>query len=170
MSGKLTTSLAEYWTDNCFLPLLGAKRSLLPDSYPGQNRRELDQPESCDGIKVTSLPIPQNTTDELQPLDSYFNRQIKTFLKVCYHRVALDELDIHLHKRNNIIRLVSPMHNQLGADVFTPVIEYARSSSDLPREDPSSFVSVNQVCFASSGAHVQCEGKDCDECVYINCA
>ncbi|CAF4497539.1 unnamed protein product [Didymodactylos carnosus] len=103
----------------------------------------------CCVKKVTRLQIPQNTTDELQPVDCYFNRQIKSFLKACYHRVALDELDIHLHERNNIIRLASLMHNQLSADVFTPMIKYAWFSSGLMREDPSPFVSVNQVCFAS---------------------
>ena len=71
------------------------------------------------------LFIPQNTTDELQPLNCYFNRQIKNFLKACYHCVALDELDMHLHERNNIIRLVSLMHNQLSADVFRPMIKNA---------------------------------------------
>ncbi|CAF4354128.1 unnamed protein product [Didymodactylos carnosus] len=117
-SGKLTASLVKYWRDNRFLPLVGAKCLLLSDSYPGQNRKELDQLKNCGGKKVTRSQIPQNTTDELQPQDCYFTRQIKSFLKACYHRVALDELDMHLHERNNIIRLASLMHNQLSADVF----------------------------------------------------
>ena len=64
-SGKFTTSLVEYRRDNCFLPLVGAKCLLLSDSYPGQDREELYQPENCGGKKVTRLQIPQNTTDEL---------------------------------------------------------------------------------------------------------
>ena len=105
-------------------------------------------------LKVTRLQVPQNTTDELQPLDCYFNRQIKNFLKARNHRVALDELDIHLHERNNTIRLVSLMHNQLSVDVFTPMIKYAWFYSGLIRVDPSPFVSVDQLCFASSGIHI----------------
>ena len=169
-SGKLTTSLVEYWRDNCFFLLVGAKCLLLSDSYPGQDRKGLYQPENCGGKNVTRLQILQNTTDELQSLDCYFNRQIKNFLKTCYHRLALDELDIHLHERNNIIRLVSLMHNQLSTDVFRPMIKYAWFSSGLIRDDPSPFVSVNQFCFASSGTHIQCEEKDCDESVFITCA
>ena len=170
VSGKLTTSLGEYWRDNCFLPLVGAKCLLLSDSYPGQDREELYQPENCGGKKRTRLQIPQNTTDELQPLDCYFNRQIKNFLKACYHRVVLDELNTHLHERNNIIRLVSLMHSQLSADVFTPMIKYTGFSSGLISDDPSPFVSVKQFCFASSETHIQCEEKDCDESVFIPCA
>ena len=169
-SGKLATSLFEYWRDNCFLPLVGAKCLLLSDSYLGEDREVLYQPENCGDKKVIHLQIPQNTTDKLQPLDCYFNRQIKNFLKACYHRVALDGLEIQIHERNNIIRLVSLMHNQLSADVFRPMIKYAWFSSGLIRDDPSPFVSVNQVCFASSGTHIQCEEKDCDESVFITCA
>ena len=98
---------------------------LLSDSYPGQDREEFYQSENCGGEKVIRLQMPQNTTDELQPLDCCFNRQIKNFLKACYHGVASDQLDIHLHERNNIIHLVSLMHNQWNADVFTPMIKYA---------------------------------------------
>ena len=105
--------------------MVDAKYLLLSDSYPGQDREELYQPKNCGGKKVTRLQMPQNTTDEIQPLGCYFNGQVKNFLKACYHRVALNELDIHLHEQNNIIRLVSLMHNQLSADVFTPMIKYA---------------------------------------------
>ncbi len=39
------------------------------------------------------------------------------------------------------------------------MIKYAWFSSGFIREDRSPFVSVNQVCFASSGTHIQCEEK-----------
>ena len=63
---------------------------------------------------MTRLKISQNAAADLQPLDCYFNGQIKSFLRARYHCVALDELDIDLHERNNIIRLISRMHNQLS--------------------------------------------------------
>ena len=169
-SGKLTTSSVDYWRDNCFLPLIGAKCLLLSDSYPGQSREETYLPQNCKGKHVTRLQIPQNSTAELQPLDCYFNRQIKNFLKACYHRVALDELDIHLHERNNIIRLVSLMHNQLSADVFVPMIKYSWFASGLTKDDPTPFRNVNEVCFPSEHVHKQCQEKGCTESVFINCA
>jgi hypothetical protein len=113
------------------LPLIGAKCLLLSDSYPGQSREETYLPQHYKGKHVTRLQIPQNTTADLQPIDCYFNRQIKNFLIVCYHRVALNELDIHLHERNNIIRLVSFTHNQLSADVFVPMVKYSWFASGL---------------------------------------
>ena len=83
-SGKLTTSSVDYWRDNCILPLIGGKCLLLSDSYSGQSREETYLPQNCKGKHVTCLQIPQNSTADLQPLDCYFNRQIKNFLKgVC---------------------------------------------------------------------------------------
>ena len=40
-------------------------------------------------------------------------------------RMLLDELDINISERNNIIRLMSLTHNQLSAEVFRPMIQYA---------------------------------------------
>ena len=115
---KLTTSLVEYWRGHCLLPLIGARCLLLSDSYPGQSHEETYESKNCGGKKVHRLQFSRNTTNDLQPLDHFFNRQIKNFLKMCYSHVALDELDIPLHQRNNIIHLVSLLHNQLSAKVF----------------------------------------------------
>ncbi|CAF1380908.1 unnamed protein product [Didymodactylos carnosus] len=169
-SGKVTTSLVDYWRYHCFLPLVDTKCLLLSDSYPGQCHAETYEPKNCGGKQVTRLQIPQNTTDQLQLLDCYFNRQIKNFLKACYNRMALDELDIHLHQWNNIIRLVSLLHNQLSADVFVSMIKYSWFASGLLKEDPSRFQNVNEVCFPKSRNHEEWEEKDCDESVFINCA
>ena len=110
--------------------------------------------KDSDKIREGSGTETSNIFTRVQSLDCYFNTQIKNFLKACYHLVALDELDIHLHERNNVIRLVSLMHNQLTADVFTPMIKYAWFSGDLISDDPSPLVRVNQLCFASSGTHI----------------
>ncbi|CAF1677861.1 unnamed protein product [Adineta ricciae] len=45
--------------------------------------------------------------------------------------------------------LVSLMHNQISADAFTPMIQYAWFSSGLKHVGHSPFVNVNQICFAS---------------------
>ena len=82
-SGKLTMSLVDYWRDNCFLRLIGAKCLLLSDSYPGQSHEETYLSQNCKGKHVTLLQIPQNSTADLQPLDCYFNRQIKSMLSSC---------------------------------------------------------------------------------------
>ncbi|CAF1461217.1 unnamed protein product [Adineta ricciae] len=116
-SGKLTTSLVEYWRDHVLLPSLGKHQKflLISDCWPGQTDGKglYDHIPGC-----TRLEIPKKTTDQIQPLDVFFNRQMKVIPRRLYDRVLLDELDINMSERNNIICLMSLTHNQLSAKVF----------------------------------------------------
>ena len=72
-SGKLTTSLVQYWIDNCLCPYLSHSRTLLlSDSWGGQR----DQPKLYNNVNgLARLSIPNKTTSKIQPLDVFFNRQ-----------------------------------------------------------------------------------------------
>ena len=122
-SGKLTTSLVEYWRDKCLIPsLLSEKTLLISDCWSGQTYHK----GMYDSIKeLKRLKIPWKITSKIQPLDVFFNRQWKVIARRIYERVLLDELEIHLAQRNNIIHLQSLIHNQLSSSVFTPMIRYA---------------------------------------------
>jgi hypothetical protein len=146
-SGKLTTSLAEYWRDHVLLPSLRECNEflLISDCWGGQTYgKELyDHIPGC-----TRLEIPKETTDQIQPLDVFYNRQMKVILRWLYERVLLNELDINMSERNNIIRLMSFTHNQLSAKVFRPMIRYAWYASDYTDNRPKSFRTVDDVCFS----------------------
>ena len=63
-SGKLTTSLVEYWRDNCLMPSLSSQKTLLlSDSWSGQAGGK-DIYESVKGLK--RLEIPWKTTSKIQ--------------------------------------------------------------------------------------------------------
>ena len=155
-SGKLTTSLVEYWLDKCFLPSIGKNTLLLSDSWTGQSDPKLYEDASSTGKHIKRIQIPPHTTDEIQPLDRYFNHQLKNFVKALYHHVALDEIDCNLYERNNIIRIVSLVHNQLGAPVFRKMIMYSWFASGFTKADANPFLSFNQVCFIHEKTHVTC--------------
>ena len=106
-SGKLTSSLVTYWRDNCLLPSIPSKCLLLSDTWSAQSDPKLYEKSMCDRKDIVRLEIPWKTTSDLQPLDTFFNRQIKNFIKKVHQRVALDEIDVHMSDRNNIIKLVS---------------------------------------------------------------
>ena len=63
-----------------------------------------------------------------------------------YERIILDEIDIQLSQRNNIIRLQSLVHNQFSSSVFTPMIRYSWFRSGYTDVDPHPFQMVTQVC------------------------
>ena len=72
-SGKLTTSLVEYWHDKCLIPsLLSEKTLLISDSWSGQTHDK----GIYDSMKeLKRLEIPWKITSKIQPLDVFFNRQ-----------------------------------------------------------------------------------------------
>jgi hypothetical protein len=169
-SGKLTTSLVAYWRDQCLLPYIDKEILLLSDSWSGQTDSRLYDKKSCNGKKLFRLQIPKKTTSQLQPLDCFYNRQLKNFVKKVYDRVALDQLDIQLYQRNNIIKLVSLMHDQLSASIFQPMVQYSWYAAGLLKQNPAPFLSVNEVCFPRMTSHEQCQFLSCDEGVFITCA
>ncbi|CAF1370406.1 unnamed protein product [Adineta ricciae] len=78
-SGKLTTSLVEYWRKECLIPSLTSQSVLLlSDSWPGQTSGKGIY-ESIKGLK--RLEIPWKTTSTIQPLDVFFNRQWKVIVR-----------------------------------------------------------------------------------------
>ena len=80
-SGKLTSSLVAYWRDNCLLPSVGDKCLLLSDKWSAQNNISLYDKSNGQNKHITRNQIPQKTTSDLQPLDVYYNRQMKDFIK-----------------------------------------------------------------------------------------
>jgi hypothetical protein len=165
-SGKLTTSLVKYWRDKCLLPSLSSHKTLLiSDSWSGQADQK-DIYESIRGLK--RLEIPWKTTSKIQPLDVFFNRQWKVIVRKVYERVLLDEIDIHLAQRNNIIYLQSLIHNQLSSPVFTPMIRYAWFKCGYTNADPGPFQTVIEVCFKFKQDH--CDTPSCDQFAFIRCS
>ncbi|CAF2783611.1 unnamed protein product [Rotaria sp. Silwood2] len=100
-SGKLTSSLVTYWRDQCLIPNLRSRTLLLVDSLPHQVH-----PEVYKGLKhFEHTVIPPKTTSMIQPLDVYYNRQHKKIVRRIYDHIRLNEIDINLSERNNLIKL-----------------------------------------------------------------
>ena len=166
-SGKLTTSLVEYWRDHVLLPSLGQRKKflLISDCWGGQadGKGLYDHISGC-----TRLEVPKKTTDQIQPLDVFFNRQMKVIPRRLYDRVLLDELDINMSERNNIIRLMSLTHNQLCSEVFRPMIQYAWYASGYTDNHPGPFKTVPDVCFSFDSTI--CAVSPCDAAPFICCS
>ena len=165
-SGKLTTSLVEYWRDTVLAQCLlkNSKYLLLSDSWSTQGAKSL-----YERLKnLERLEIPPKTTSLIQPLDVYFNRQWKAIARKAYDRVRLDEINVNLSERNNIIRLQSLIHNQMSSPIFVPMIKYAWYASDYSRENPSPFQNVEEVCFSFDCEN--CSEQSCGQSPFITCS
>ena len=121
-SGKLTTSLVQYWSKNVLVPSIASSSCilLLSDSWSGQGN-EKGIYENVKGCK--RMEIPPKTTARIQPLDVFFNHEYKVIARRVYDRMILD--DIQMYQRNNLIRLHSLIHNQMSAPIYESMIRYA---------------------------------------------
>jgi hypothetical protein len=166
-SGKLTTSLVEYWRDHVLIPSLAQRKKflLISDCWGGQK----DGKGLYDNIPgCTRVEIPKKTTSRIQPLNVFFNRQMKVIPRRMYDRVMLDGLDINRSDRNNIIRLISLTHNQLSSEIFYRMIQYAWYASGYTDTDPGPFKTVTEVCFAFDDP--VCVVSSCDAAPFICCS
>ncbi|KAK0419619.1 hypothetical protein QR680_014236 [Steinernema hermaphroditum] len=76
-SGMMTADLACTWISDVFLPNGGQDSVLLIDSWSGYNRAMNEF--GTQNHQIEFHVIPPHTTGDVQPLDVFFNRQLKAF-------------------------------------------------------------------------------------------
>ena len=89
--------------------------------------------------------ILENCTDLVQPLDTYFHRELKYVIKQFYNYAILhgdDQLYATLTSRNGIIKLQSLTHFILSSPKFKKMIEYCWFSSGLLVGERPDFLNV----------------------------
>ncbi|RWS00424.1 uncharacterized protein B4U79_05620 [Dinothrombium tinctorium] len=166
-SGKMTKQLVRHWGEQCLKPVCEENSLLLLDSWTGQSDNNLF---NFDNVVVEIGRIPPKTTPLIQPLDVYFFRQWKIFVRKIYDRVALDKLDYDLKNRNSVIRIHCLIHNQLKAPVFQKMIQYAWFKSGYISDFEGPFQNVNEVCFDVIAESCVIDLSQCTKGVFIRCA
>jgi len=165
-SGKLTTSLVEYWVQKVLIPTLGDRKTLLlSDCWGGQRDNKLYQ-----SLKnLTRLEIPKKTTSMIQPCDVYYNRQYKYIIRQIFGFARLYDLDVNLAQRNNVIKMNSLAYNQLSSKKFNLMIRYSWYESGYIKQNPGVFQNVKEVCFSFKDSHCQIQ-KCSDSLPFIKCS
>jgi hypothetical protein len=165
-SGKLQKGHVKYWVDNVLVNSVSEKCILLLDSWSGQKDSSLF--DSMSGSKpCLRLQIPPKTTQYIQPLDVYGFRQWKTFVRKITDIIELDEIDIDLKNRLNIITMHSLIYDQLSSSKFNKMWRYSWYKSGYTNTHPGLFQNLEEVCFSS--IIEQCE-ENCEEIVFIQCS
>jgi len=94
------------------------------DSWSGQNEKTFQTVlKSSRILKIETIPA--GTTGMIQPLDVFFFRPWKNFIKHFSDIVVLYNYEINLHLRNNIIKLQSLIHNQFSSHRFSNLLKYS---------------------------------------------
>ncbi|CAF2033758.1 unnamed protein product [Rotaria magnacalcarata] len=151
-SGKLTKSHIQYLAEKVLRPSVSDDCLLLLDSWSGQTNPEIYSKIFNGNIKCEQLQIPPKTTGVIQPLDRYFFRQWKYFKQKNCDRLAIDDINIDIAARNNVLKMHSLIHNQLTARKFISMIKYSWYSSGYLLDDPG--FQVTTIAEASKIGHI----------------
>jgi hypothetical protein len=167
-SGKLTKEHLIEWFKNVYFANTPDKSIILVDSWTTYNDRN-----AIEGVKPAEknfdiLKIPPKTTSLFQPLDVYFFRTWKNFVRKFSDRVVLDALKVNLHQRNNILKLQSLAHNQFSSPRFKDFIKFIKSVYLKYR--PENFQNPVEYCFNLKDKKCTLDGLDCFEGVFIVCS
>lgn len=178
-SGKLSTSLNEYFLVKQVVPKVSQPFVWIVDSWAGHTNlssynklfgKENDMPEIC--LKI----IPEKCTSLVQPLDTFFHRQLKYLAKeiLASLEVLLNIAGVHQednwNTRHGVIKLQSLLHFFLSAPIFKEMIKYSWYSSGLTGIK-NKFLNVKDVCFTFIDLdNLSCEMLDCHEVRFIKCS
>jgi hypothetical protein len=155
--------------ENVLFPNIPAKSLGLADQWTTYNDRETIAKAKPAGYEFDLHQMPPRTTSKIQPLDVYFFRPYKSFLRRIEDCVLLDEYDVKLHDRDSIIKLQSLFHNQFSAPRFAPMIRYAWYKAGYIDQKPNEkFPTPLEFCF--NDLSDTCMKADCSNMPFIKCA
>ena len=114
-SGKLDNSILEEFYSEVCSPGAGEYSLLLVHFWSANSDRSLVDRARPTDKEIDILSIPPGTTWKVQPLDVYGFRSWKQFARFFSDRVLIDDLDVILNQRNELIKLQSLIHNQMSS-------------------------------------------------------
>src|SRR5690349_5786315 len=121
----LTKQLLRQWFAEAYFPHVPDRSLLILDSWNGYKDSAAIDAVTPEGKSVDIKTIPPKATPLIQPLDRYFFRMWKDFVRKISDRIVLDNLDVNLFQRDSIIKLQSLTHNQFSAPRFREFIKFS---------------------------------------------
>ena len=165
-SGIATKSLIDEWFKNIFFRTQGNEKHLLCDSLGSYKNREHIDEDQPSGHVYHVHTIPPHTIGFIQPLDVYFFRQRKSFVKIISDYVVMEDIDVNLFHRDEILTLQSLIHDQFSAPIFRPFIRQVWVKCGY-YESNENYINPVSHCF--DGLSTCCK-QDCESDPVIRCS
>ncbi|KAK0426017.1 hypothetical protein QR680_009504 [Steinernema hermaphroditum] len=128
-SGMMTSDLACNWIADVFLPNGGEDSVLLVDSWTGYSRAMNEF--GAQNRQIEFHIIPPHTTGDVQPLDVFFNRQLKAFHRHLTELLCRLRPDFVVSVRRNLAKMLNLLIFQFTATRFRPMIQLAWQKAEV---------------------------------------
>jgi len=168
-SGKMHGFQTEDMFDRCFFPFASDDISIVMlDSWTGFIKTDLLDVEIKYGREVQITTIPPGATSVAQPLDVGWNYYLKEMQRKMTEKIILSELAFPVYIRDNIVKLMSIIFNQLCSPRFTEMVKYAWFKSGYLKERPGYF--QNPSSFVLDSVFTTCAKSGCVKHSFMRCA
>jgi len=167
-SGKLSTSHVTYFLEKCVKPNATGNILYLLDHWSGQTDKNIYKPFQNEDFNLNVMLIPEQTTDRLQPLDTYFNRQLKLLHRNTFSHCKIfnPEDYVHMTTRDGNLIVQFLNHFILKSPKFSGMIQHSWFKAGL-RENDVEFLGVNDLCF--NFGNKNCDTPGCSNVGFIKC-
>uniref|UniRef100_A0AC34FX85 HTH CENPB-type domain-containing protein n=1 Tax=Panagrolaimus sp. ES5 TaxID=591445 RepID=A0AC34FX85_9BILA len=119
-SGIMTSQLGITWLQDIYKPNAGENSVLMVDSWTGY-RQAIDQDNGSVQVHI----LPPKSTSVAQPLDVYFNRPFKNFIRLLSCKIRRNFKEFDLSNREGMATLIDITIGQFSAPVFNAMIQYS---------------------------------------------
>jgi hypothetical protein len=161
--------LKDFLTEVFYPSLQEEKVLLIVDEWSGY--------KDADGSLTSLIPegldfqmehVPGKCTGMVQPLDVYFFRPYKNFVKYVTDMALVLAPEYEIWSRTNFIKLQSLAHFQFSAERFSNMIKYAFYKVGILDIEPDPFQTPAQYCLDNADGN--CAHEDCTTCAFMTCA
>lgn len=167
----MTKNLMKEWLQTCLLNLeFAGDLLLLVDSWSSFKDHDTIQALVPDGKKLRIRNIPPGATSFIQPLDVYFFRVFKGFMKRLHNHVLACSLPFVLAQRANILRVLEVVWNQFSNPMFGPFLRYSWRKIGYIDASDEDFKTPVEVCFKRCSVGTLCQILDCSQAAFLCCS
>lgn len=122
---------------------------LMLDSWPGFRDEDAIKSTCPPGRTARVVNIPPGTTGMVQPLDVFFFRPFKEFVKKLNQYVIANDLDFPISGRDNILKVVSQIYWQFCNPRFQQFLQYSWHAAGYLEHHPGPFETPLDYCMKS---------------------
>ena len=121
------------------------------------------------GKQVTIRNIPPGATSIAQPLDVYFFRVFKDFVRRVHRHIAICSIRFTIAERSNILRILEVVWRQFCNPIFRPFLQYSGRKIGYIGGAREEFRTPVEACFQNEELQL-CDQGDCRRVSLLRCS
>ena len=169
----MTKKLCDEWVRECLFASdceMPENVLLLLDQWTPFRDHDAIRAAAPAGTEVLIKNIPAGAPSQIQPLDVYFFRVLKDFVRKLHEHVMTEDLDFTIHQRSNILLILGVVWNQFCNPIFKDFLLYSWRKIGYIEAEATEFRTPVEVCLKADMPS-QCENLEgCLIAPFITCS